>query len=143
MKSQLIIKNGIEHIDLRAVHRALSEKSYWAAHIPYETVEKAFRNSYCVSLHDDGEQAAFARVITDYATFAYLCDVYVEEKHRGKSYGKLLMQHIMNESWVDGIRRFMLATRDAHGLYEQSGFLPLKEPQKFMELTRDLYQKNA
>lgn len=141
--SQAVIKTGIEHIQLQAVHRALSEESYWAAGIPYETVEQAFRNSWCASIHVNGEQAGFARVVTDYATFAYLCDVYVEESHRGKSYGKLLVEHIMREPWVQGIRRFMLATRDAHGLYEQSGFLALKEPQKFMELVRDLYRKKA
>lgn len=140
---KILIKTGVEHIDLRTVHRCLSQDSYWAKNIAYETVEKAFQNSYCVSLHSGNELAAFARVITDYATFAYLCDVYVCEKHRGKGYGKKLMQHIMAEPWAAGIRRFMLATRDAHGLYEQSGFNPLKEPVKFMELVRDPYRKNA
>ncbi len=137
------LKTGIGHLDLQKVHRALAQESYWAAGIPFETVEKAFRNAYCVSIHAEGEQAGFARVVTDYATFAYLCDVFVEEKHRGNAYGKRLMQHIMNEPWATGIRRFMLATRDAHGLYEQSGFLALKEPHKFMELVRQPYPKNA
>src|SRR5215470_2713417 len=124
------------------IHKVLAE-SYWAKEIPREVVTRSIRNSLCFVVLKGHEQAGFARVITDYATFAYLADVFILEAYRGRGLGKFLMQCIMRHPELQGLRRWTLATRDAHGLYSQFGFKPLANPDRFMELhDPDVYQRN-
>jgi GNAT superfamily N-acetyltransferase len=108
-------------IDLDAVHAFLS-RSFWAEGIPKDLVARAAANSVCFSLFDGPSQVGFARVVTDRATFAYLCDVYVLESHRGRGLGKWLIETVMHHPDLQGLRRFLLVTRDAHGLYARHGF---------------------
>lgn len=126
--------------DVDAIHAYLT-RSYWAAGISREVVARSLRGSLCFGLFHGATQVGLARVITDRATFAYLCDVYVLEDHRGRGLGKWLIEAVMNHPDLLGLRRFMLATRDAHGLYAQHGFTPVARPQIFMEIVRtDLYR---
>ena len=123
-------------IDVAAAHAFLS-RAYWCEGIPYETLARAIANSLCVALHADGEgQVGFARVVTDRATFAYLCDVYVLEAHRGRGLAAWMVQSLQAHPDLQGLRRFMLFTRDAHALYARHGFQPLATPQRGMEIVR-------
>ncbi|MEO7793433.1 MAG: GNAT family N-acetyltransferase [Thermoanaerobaculia bacterium] len=97
-------------------------------------MERSIRNSVCFGLYEDERQIGFARVITDRATFAYLADVFVLDSHRGRGLGRVLMDAVASHPELQGLRRFMLATRDAHGLYAKYGFTPLATPASFMEL---------
>ncbi len=121
--------------DLEFVHRELSN-SYWAENIPFTIVKKAAENSICFNVFREKQQIAFARVVSDKATFAYLCDVIVTEKHKRKGIGNALMQFIMSHPNLQGLRRFTLATKDAHSLYEKFGFTVPKIPESQMEITR-------
>lgn len=135
-----------DDIDVKAVHHYLSVESYWAKDIPMETVARSMEHSLCFAImhSSDRELAAFARVISDQATFAYLCDVFVQEKHRGLGLSKALMAHIHADSRLQGLRRWSLATLDAHGLYTQFGWQLLSKPDRFMEITRpDIYTNQA
>ena len=124
------------------IHKVLAE-SYWAKGIPREVVTRSIHNSLCFVVLKGHEQAGFARVITDCATFAYLADVFILEAYRGRGLGKFLMQCILQHPELQGLRRWTLATRDAHGLYSQFGFKPLANPDRFMELhDPDVYQQN-
>lgn len=115
--------------------------SYWSAGIAKELLERAIANSLPFGVHEGTRQVGFARVISDYATFAYLADVFVLEEHRGKGLGKRLMETIMSHPKLQGLRRWHLATRDAHGLYQQYGFSPLSNPARHMEISRpEIYQ---
>jgi GNAT superfamily N-acetyltransferase len=115
-----------------AIHGYLS-RAYWSEGIPRDIVEKAIANSLCFGLFHGENQIGLARVITDRATYAYLCDVYVLEEFRGKGFGVWLMECVMSHPDLQGLRRFSLATRDAHGLYEKFGFAELKKPESQME----------
>ena len=127
-------------IDRAAVHRYLGDESYWATHIPRDLVERSIENSLCFGAYDGGAQVGFARVVTDRATFAYLADVYVLEEHRGQGLSKWLLETVLAHPELQGLRRFLLATRDAHGLYARSGFKPLANPARLMEvLNPDVY----
>ncbi|HEX2222909.1 MAG TPA: GNAT family N-acetyltransferase [Thermoanaerobaculia bacterium] len=122
--------------DVDAVHAYLT-RSYWAQGVPREVVAESMRHSLCFGLFDpDGAQVGFARVVTDRATFAYLCDVYVLEEHRGGGLGKWLVGTVVEHPDLRKVRRFLLATRDAHTLYEQYGFTPMQAPERFMEIFR-------
>lgn len=135
------LNDHVSESDLQFVHRELSS-SYWAKNIPFETVKKAAENSISFNVFTGKEQVAFARVITDKSTFAYLCDVIVTEKHRRKGIGKELMQFIMAHPDLQGLRRFTLATHDAHSLYEKFGFGPPKFPGRQMEISKPgLYEQ--
>lgn len=126
--------------DLDAIHAYLV-RAYWSQGIPRTTVERAVANSLCFALLHGKAQVGFARVVTDSATFAYLCDVYILEEHRGKGLGKWLMECVMGHPSLQGLRRFSLATRDAHGLYRQFGFGDLSKPDTLMEILRpDIYR---
>ena len=128
-------------MDLDAVHAFLSQ-TYWSPGIPRETVARAAANSLCFGVFHAGAQVGYARMVTDRATFAYLADVYVLEAHRGRGISRRLMEHIMAHPYLQGLRRMMLATRDAHGLYAKFGFTPLKSPQIVMEKhDPDVYQR--
>lgn len=119
-------------LDLNYIHHFLSKESYWAKNIPIDIVRKSIEGSFCFGIYDGHQQIGFARVITDYATFGYLADVFVDKKYRGKGLSKNLMQFIMENDVVKGLRRFMLATLDAHGLYEQYGFMKLEGDKRLM-----------
>jgi GNAT superfamily N-acetyltransferase len=119
-----------------AIHKWLSEESYWAKHIPFELFKGSFDNSFTIGILKDDEQIAYARLITDYATFAYLADVYVLKEHRGQGLSKLMMKELLAIDWVQKLRRVMLATLDAKGLYTQFGFTDPKYPERLMEITR-------
>jgi len=124
-------------LDFEAIHAYLT-RSYWSPGIPLATVEKAARNSLCFGVYEKstGAQVGFARVVTDHATFAYLCDVYVLEAHRGHGLGKRIMREVMAHPALTGARRIMLATRDAHGLYRLSGFTVAGSAGNLMEVVR-------
>jgi GNAT superfamily N-acetyltransferase len=120
-------------MDIAVIHQYIA-RSYWAKNIPLSIMEKAIRNSLCFGVFtDDGAQVAFARVITDSATFAYLADVFVLEAHRGKGISKWMIENVIAFPNLQGLRRMLLATSDAHGLYEQFGFKALHSPTTFME----------
>lgn len=129
-------------LDVPAMHACLT-RSYWSPGIPLETVERAARNSLCFGLYEraTGRQVGLARVVTDHATFAYLCDVYVLEQHRGQGLGKRLIDAVMAHPALTGARRAMLATRDAHGLYARHGFRAPPADGVLMQILRpDMYR---
>jgi GNAT superfamily N-acetyltransferase len=130
-------------LDLDLIHGWLSGESYWAAGIPRAIVERSIEHSFCFGLLDDDTQIGFARVVTDYATFAYLADVFVLATHRGRGLSKLIMQAVREHPSLQDVRRWSLVTRDAHRLYEQFGFAPLANPQRHMELVRSNPYANA
>ncbi|MDB4951719.1 MAG: family acetyltransferase [Gemmatimonadetes bacterium] len=119
-------------LDVPAVHAYLT-RSYWAEGIPIETVRRSIAGSLPFGLYADGVQVGFARVVTDRATFAYLADVYVLEEHRGAGLGVWLVDFIMRHPDLQGLRRWSLATRDAHDLYRKFGWTELKSPDRWME----------
>lgn len=128
-------------MDLATIHAFLSGQSYWATNIPLETLSRALDHSLCFAAMDDGALIGFARVITDRATFAYLADVFVVPEHRGRGIAKCIMACIFEHPELQHLRRWLLVTRDAHGLYEQYGFRALAAPERHMEITRkDAYR---
>jgi GNAT superfamily N-acetyltransferase len=124
-----------ERVDVEFVHTFLVDESYWARDRSIEQTRTAIDNSICFSVFLDGRQVAFARVVSDKATFAYLGDVFVDADYRSSGIGKLLMKTIVQHPEVQGLRRWLLATRDAHGLYERYGFSSLRFPDRWMEKT--------
>ena len=136
------ISTDQQRLDIPAMHAYLT-CSYWSAGIPLATVERAARNSLCFGLYEKagGKQVGLTRVVTDHATFAYLCDVYVLEEHRGRGLGKFMMRTVMSHPALTGARRTMLGTRDAHGLYRQFGFADAIGSKVLMEILRpDIYR---
>jgi GNAT superfamily N-acetyltransferase len=132
-------------LDVDLIHRFLSQEAYWSRGIPRATVERAIAGSLCFGGYlEDAGQVAFARVTTDGATFGYLADVFVVPSQRGRGFGKRLMDAVMAHPQLQGLRRFMLATGDAHGLYAQYGFAAPSRPQTLMEILRpDIYHAAA
>lgn len=127
-------------IDLDVVHGFLSQDAYWSKNIPRAVVEKSIENSYCFSAFVDDKQVGFARVVTDAATFAYLADVFVLPEFRGHGISKKLMQSVQSHPELQGLRRWMLMTADAHKLYESYGFSALAKPDRAMEISKpDIY----
>jgi GNAT superfamily N-acetyltransferase len=120
-------------LDVKAIHAFLSA-TYWSPGIPFTTVSRAVENSVCVGAYLDEHQVGFARMVTDRATFAYLADVYVLQEHRGNGLSKRMLEALLQLEALQGLRRIMLATRDAHALYAQFGFAALASPARFMEL---------
>ena len=120
-------------LNVVAVHAYLSKESYWAKNISEARVKSACENSLCFGMYEAGKQIGLARLITDYATFAYLCDVYVLPQYQGKGLGKWLMNCVMAHPDLQTLRRWILATKDAQGLYKYSGFAALKNPDRHME----------
>jgi GNAT superfamily N-acetyltransferase len=119
-------------LDVEVIHSFLRE-SYWAAGIPRDVVEKCLRGSLCFGVYEGKAQVGFARCVTDRATYAYLADVFVLPSHRGRGVSKLLMECILAHPDLQELRRWNLVTRDAHGLYAQYGFVPPKNPERYME----------
>jgi GNAT superfamily N-acetyltransferase len=129
-------------LDRTVIHRFL-EGSYWAKGIPREIVEQCIENSLCFGLYDGERQVGFARIISDLSTFAYLADVFVLESERGRGLGVWLIETIKNHPQLQGLRRWMLATADAHGLYRKFGFTALSRPERIMEITDpDIYTRS-
>jgi GNAT superfamily N-acetyltransferase len=122
----------LRYLDIQLIHSFLSQ-SYWSPNVPLATVEKAVRNSICVGAYTPTLQVGFARMVTDRATFGYLADVFVLEGHRGQGLCRLMLDALLGHCDLQGLRRLMLATRDAHNLYEKFGFRALKSPDRFME----------
>jgi GNAT superfamily N-acetyltransferase len=134
-----LLTDETARVDLEVVHRFLST-SYWAPGIPREVVERSLRGSMCFSAFHGAAQVGFARVVTDRATFAYLADVFVLPEYRGRGLSKELMAFICAHPDLQGLRRWMLATRDAHGLYAKYGFTPPAKPERYMErIDPDIY----
>jgi N-acetylglutamate synthase-like GNAT family acetyltransferase len=130
-------------LDVDYIHRYLAGDSYWARHISAVLIRTSIENSFCVGAYHDGRQVGFGRLITDYATFGYLADVFVDEAHRGRGLSKQIVSLILSQPFVEGLRRIMLATRDAHSLYAQYGFTAVKNPDVFMEIHRpDIYSQH-
>ncbi len=128
------VTDNREDLDIEVIHGFLCRESYWAEHIPRATIEKAMAHSLCFGLYHAGKQIGFARAVSDHATFAYLADVFVLSDYRGRGLGKWLVSCILIHPELQGLRRWMLATLDAHGLYEQNGFVPLRHPEWFLEI---------
>lgn len=128
-------------LDISMIHHYLSTESYWAKNIPLHVLQTSIDNSICFGIYYLNQQVGFSRVVSDKATFAYLADVFILEPHRGKGLSKWLMETIMHYPELQGLRRWMLGTRDAHGLYAQFGWTPLSTPERFMQLHNpDVYQ---
>ncbi|WP_394779944.1 GNAT family N-acetyltransferase [Undibacterium sp.] len=128
-------------LDIPLIHQFLSQQSSWAMGIPQELVQRGINNSLCFGGYLDGRQIALARVISDFATFAYLVDVFVVPEQRGNGYSKELMQAVIAHAELQGLRRFMLASSDARGLYAQFGFKAPAKPEILMEISKpNLYQ---
>lgn len=141
-ESGFIFSDDVNLVDVKAVHHYLSTQSYWAKGIPIETVQKSISNSLCFGVYKDGKQAGFARWVTDKATFAYLCDVYIDNDFRGLGLSKKLMSLMLFHPDLQGLRTYTLGTLDAHGLYAQFGFKPLAAPERRMEIiVKDIYSK--
>lgn len=132
-KGEFLISTARERMDLDVIHQFLTN-CYWAKGIPREVVARSIANSLCFGLFVSGRQIGFARAISDYATYAYIGDVFILEPYRGRGLGHWLMQCVMDHPSLQGLRRWSLVTQDAHGLYEKFGFTPLKAPQNYMEL---------
>ena len=130
-------------IDVLMVHEVLTS-SYWAKGIPLETVQESIENSISFGVYHGQQLVGFARVISDRATFAYLADVFILPSHRGRGLSRWLMECIVSHPDLQGLRGWMLATQDAHGLYAKFGFTPLKSPESWMEIHRpDVYARSG
>jgi GNAT superfamily N-acetyltransferase len=136
------ISDDPARLDLHAIHAYLS-RAYWSAGIPFEVVVRAVRGSLCIGAYGRaGAQVGLARFISDYATFCYVSDVYVLESHRGQGLSKAMLGMAMDHPLLQGLRRWSLATADAHGLYGQFGFAPVAQPERHMErLDADIYRR--
>jgi GNAT superfamily N-acetyltransferase len=140
-RGEFSVSTDRARLDLDVIHGFLTN-CYWAKGIPREVVARSIEHSLCFGIYDgSGAQVGFARVISDFATIAYIGDVFVLDTHRGRGLGKWLMQCITLHPALQNLRRWILTTRDAHGLYSQVGFTPVKSPERFMELHRpDIYE---
>jgi len=145
-REEYLISTNPALLNVDVIHDYLSNQSYWAQNIPKEVVQKSITNSLCFGLYFKGRQVGFARLVTDKATFAYLADVFILKEHQGKGLSKWLMEIIQSHPELQSLRRWMLGTRDAHGLYEQFGWTVLDEDarKRFMQLHfKDIYQKKS
>lgn len=134
------ISDDAARVDLERAHRWIAQ-SYWAAGIPWETFRRAAKRSLCAGVFDGREMVGFARVVSDQATFAWVCDVWIDEPARGRGLGKRLIAYLVGHPDLQGLRRWYLATRDAHALYARYGFQPV-DPSRGMErLDPDVYTR--
>ena len=135
-RGDFLISTDPALLDLALIHDFLANRSYWATGRPLDVVRRAVENSLCFGLYEGSRQVGLARVVTDRATFAWLCDVFVLEEYRGRGLSKWLIECVMGYPDLQGLRRVLLATRDAHNLYRRFGFTPLADPGRFMEVFR-------
>ncbi len=131
-KDKFTISDDVSRLNIDAICDFLS-RAYWADKRPRRLIERSIKHSLNFGVYDGERQIGFARVVTDHATFAYLCDVFIHEEYRGHSLGKWMMECVMAHPDLQGLRRWSLATRDAHGLYQQFGFTELSDPSLWME----------
>lgn len=142
-KGELLLSTDRDQFDVDLIHSFLTN-CYWAKGIPRDVVIRSIQNSLCFGVYADGKQVAFARVISDFVTYAYIGDVFVLEPFRGRGLGKWLMESIMQHPALQNLRRWSLVTRDAHALYAQFGFTSLKSPERYMELhDPEVYQSSG
>ncbi|MDP9954570.1 GNAT family N-acetyltransferase [Epilithonimonas hungarica] len=140
-KKDFYISTDKSKMDIETIHHYLSEESYWAKGVSREIVEKSIANSFCFGVFHQDLQVGFAKVITDFTTIAYLGDVFILDEFRGLGLSKLLMENIMNHPELQGLRRWILLTADAHELYKKFGWNNIKEPARWMEVhTKNPYQ---
>jgi GNAT superfamily N-acetyltransferase len=136
------ISDDPARLDMELVHGFLSGEAYWSRGVPRDVFERAVTESLNVGVYRDGAQVGYARVVTDRATFAWLCDVFIAADHRGRGLGHWLVESVLTHPDLQGLRRILLATADAHGVYRSLGFTELADPRRFMEiaqLPQDLY----
>jgi GNAT superfamily N-acetyltransferase len=138
----ITISTDKSKLDIPLIHNYLHNDSYWAKKIPLEIVERSIENSLCFGVYNGADQIGFARIMSDCATFAYLADVFILPEYRGNGLSKQLMEYIMSYPSLQGLRRWMLATADAHELYRKYGFTDLSKPLRFMELARQNIYNN-
>jgi GNAT superfamily N-acetyltransferase len=131
-KGNYTVSTDKGRLDIAVIHDFLANHSYWSPGISLPVVQRGIENSLCFGLYEQNEQVGFARVITDYTALAYLLDVFILEPYRGQGLGKWLIECIVSHPELRGVRRWMLATRDAHGLYARYGFQPLGQPEVYM-----------
>jgi len=140
-RGEFLLSTDRDRLDLKVIHGFLSA-CYWAKGIPREVVARSMQNSLCFGVYKQEQQVGFARVISDFATYAYIGDVFLLEAYRGQGLGKWMMEAIMKHPQLQGLRRWSLVTRDAHSLYQSLGFTPLQKPENYMELhTPNVYQQ--
>jgi|SRR5580700_1776293 GNAT superfamily N-acetyltransferase len=140
-RDDFLISTDPTRLDLDVIYDFLTN-CYWAKGIPREVVVRSIEHALCFGIYESGGQVGFARVISDFATIAYVGDVFVVESHRGRGLGKWLMECIVQHPGLQNLRRWILTTRDAHGLYSQFGFTPVKAPERFMERHQaNIYEK--
>ena len=132
-RDEYTISTDRERLNASLIHNFLSNRAYWAKGRSLEVVKRAIGNSLNFGVYKDGEQIGFARVVTDYATFAWLADVFILDEYRGRGLSKWLIEVIVSHQQLQGFRRWVLATKDAHELYRRFGFAELKEPARWME----------
>ncbi|XWK88734.1 MAG: GNAT family N-acetyltransferase [Phormidium sp.] len=143
LKTRFSISTDKEKLNLETIHKFLNS-TYWAENIPLSVVQKCIDNSFCFGVYEGDKQVGFGRLITDYATFAYFSDVFILEEYRGLGLGKWLVETMLQHSEVQGLRRWLLVTKDAQELYRQFGFQEVKSSDSFafMEIFRgDVYQR--
>jgi GNAT superfamily N-acetyltransferase len=143
-RGEFVVSTDPSLLDVPAIHRWLSEESYWTRGVPLDVVRRGIEHSLNFGLYAEGgaRQAGLARIITDYATFAYVCDVFVLDEFRGRGLGVWLMECVAAHPQLQGLRRWMLGTKDAHGLYEKTGFTALALPDRWMEkVDADVYKR--
>ena len=141
-KDEFCISTDKTKLDIDAIHEFLSTEAYWCLNIPKAKVETSILNSLCFGVYDNKKQIGFARIITDYSTVAYLGDVYVLEEYRGKGLSKWLMEIVMSYPDLQGLRRWILLTGDAHELYRQFGWNDIADPGRWMEVHNKNVYKN-
>jgi GNAT superfamily N-acetyltransferase len=136
-RDEYLISTDRERLNVQMIHEYLSNSSYWAVGRSLDRVARSIENSLSFGVYLNQEQIGFARVVTDYATFAWLADVFILEQHRGRGLSKWLVEVIVGHPQLQGLRRWMLATRDAHGLYRRYGFKNLEDPSRWLEKFND------
>lgn len=145
MEGEYLITTNIKKMNVNVIHEYLSKESYWAKNIPLKIVERFMRHSFCFAVIHQNETIGFARLVTDYATFAYLADVFILPEYRKKGLSKMLLNFIHANPELQGLRRWLLATEDAHDLYEQYDWIKLSGPQakRFMQKHNPNVYKNV
>lgn len=133
-RGEFLISTDVSKLDKKAIHNYLSNESYWSKNIPYEKVEAAISNSLNFGVYSGKQQIGYARIVSDYSTVAYLGDVFIIEEYRGKGLSKWLMEAIMNHKDLQGLRRWVLLTRDAHELYKKYGWKEIANTDRWMEI---------
>lgn len=140
-RDKFLLSTDKAKLDINLIHNYLCNHSYWAAGISFDTVKRSIENSVCFGIYEGQKQIGFARVITDKATIAYLGDVFILQPYRGDGLAKWLMESVLKHPELQGFRRWLLLTKDAHGLYKQHGFTEIHDPEKFLEIWNpDVYK---